>query len=95
MNLDVSPETLALDTVNTVGPGGHYMGQKHTRKYMRDALTRGLTHQPDAEGRYREPREVAIERVRGILANHQPDPLDDAKAAELTRIMAAADKEIG
>ncbi len=95
MNMDVSPETLALDTVNAVGPGGHYMGQKHTRKYMRDALTRGLTHQPDAEGRYREPREVAIERVRGILANHQPDPLDDAKAAELTRIMAAADDEIG
>jgi trimethylamine---corrinoid protein Co-methyltransferase len=95
MNMDVSPETLALDTVNAVGPGGHYMGQKHTRKYMRDALTRGLTHQPDAEGRYREPREVAIELVRGILANHQPDPLDDAKAAELTRIMAAADKEIG
>jgi trimethylamine--corrinoid protein Co-methyltransferase len=94
MELDVSSETLALDTIQAVGPGGHYMAQKHTRKYMRDAMRRGLSHQPDAEGRYRDPHEIALERVKTILATHQPEPLPDDKAAELARILAAADKEI-
>ena len=89
------PETLALDTIHAVGQGGHYLGQKHTRKYMRDSLRRGVSHQLTPDGRYRDPHEYAIERTKWILENHQPEPLEPAKLAELDRIMAAADKEIG
>ena len=76
-------------------PGGHFLSQKHTRKHMRTSLVRGVTHELDENGKYRNPREVARERVRWILENHQPEPLEKAKQDELTRILAAAEKELG
>jgi trimethylamine--corrinoid protein Co-methyltransferase len=94
MALEVNPETLALDTIHAVGTGGHFLAQKHTRQHMGSALKRGITHQVGADGRYRDPREVAIEKVKWILANHHPEPLEGSKQAELTRILAAADKEL-
>jgi trimethylamine---corrinoid protein Co-methyltransferase len=94
MNLDVNEETLALDTVHAVGPGGHYLGQRHTRNHFRDSLVRGITHQIGEDGKYRDPRQVAIEKVDWIRKNHQPEPLEIAKQAELVRILAAADNEI-
>jgi hypothetical protein len=38
---------------------------------------------------------VAREKTDWILENHQPEPLDSAQRAELTRILAAADRELG
>lgn len=94
--MDVNDETLALDIIGDVGPGGHYLSQKHTRKHMRPiAKQMGITHQMDTEGRYRDPLEVAREKVMWILRNYRPEPLEEAKQAELTRILKAADKELG
>jgi trimethylamine--corrinoid protein Co-methyltransferase len=95
MSLDVNDETLALDAIHAVGPGGHFLAQKHTRQHMRDSLRRGITHQVGPDGKYQDPREYALEKVRWILANHRPEPLENAKQVELTRILAAADKELG
>jgi trimethylamine--corrinoid protein Co-methyltransferase len=94
MDLEVNNETLALDTVHQVGPGGHYLGQRHTRDHIRQSLVRGITHQIGPDGKYRDPRQVAIEKVEWILKNHQPEPLEQDKRDELRRILAAADKEI-
>lgn len=92
--MDVDDESLALETVRNVGPGGHFLAQKHTRKYMKTSLVRGVTHDLDAQNKYRDPHEVARERVRSILENHRPEPLDKHQDDELTRILAAADKEL-
>jgi trimethylamine--corrinoid protein Co-methyltransferase len=94
MELEVNEETLAVDVTAAVGPGGHFLAQKHTRKHMRQVMHPALTHVPASEGGYRDPVEVARERVASILANHQPEPLEHEKQAELQRILAAADKEI-
>jgi trimethylamine--corrinoid protein Co-methyltransferase len=95
MALDVSDESLALDTIAAVGPGGHFLAEQHTRRHMRDAMVRGLEHQLAADGHgYRDPVEVARERALSILATHEVEPLDPAQDAELTRILAAADREI-
>jgi trimethylamine--corrinoid protein Co-methyltransferase len=95
MSMEISPETLALDTIHAVGPGGHFLAQKHTRLHMRDAMKRAITHQAGPDGKYQDARQFAIERTRWILENHHPEPLEDAKQAELSRILAAADKELG
>jgi len=92
---DISPETLALEAIHAVGPGGHFLANRHTRTHMRNAMVRGITHQVGSDGKYRDPREFAIERTQWILANHHPDPLEPAKHAELAQILAAADKELG
>jgi trimethylamine--corrinoid protein Co-methyltransferase len=93
--MEVSEETLALEAIRNVGPGGHFLSQKHTRQHMRTSLVRGVTHELDESSKYRDPREVARERVRWILENHQPEPLEKAQQDELTRILAAAGKELG
>ena len=95
MKLEVNEETLALDAICAVGPGGHFLAQKHTRKHMRNSMTRGITHQVGPEGKYQDPQEYAIEKVKWILDNHQPEPLDPVRQHELTRILASADKELG
>jgi len=33
--IDVSEETLGVDTIRKVGPGGNFVGARHTRKFMR------------------------------------------------------------
>ena len=95
MALEISPETLALDTIAAVGPGGHFLAEQHTRRYMRTSLVRALVHQPAQPSGYRDPVEVARERVARIIAEHRPEPLEAAQQAELARILAAADRELG
>jgi trimethylamine--corrinoid protein Co-methyltransferase len=95
MEMEVSPETLAVDVIQNVGPGGHFLAQKHTRKHLREAMKPGLGHQMGQDGKYRDPVEVAREKVAWILDNHRPEPLEEAKKAELARILEAADRELG
>jgi trimethylamine--corrinoid protein Co-methyltransferase len=92
--MEVSPETLALDVIAQVGPGGHFLAQKHTRRHMRGAMKPGLGHQLDPDGKYRHPVEVAREKAAWILENYRPQPLEEAKQKELARILAAADRHI-
>jgi len=95
MRMDVNDETLAMDAIRAVGPGGHFLAQKHTRKHIRTSLVRGVTHELDANGKYRDPHEVAREQVKNIIKNHKPEPLENAQQAEIARILAAAGKELG
>ncbi len=91
----VNDETLARDTIRSVGPGGHFMGEKHTREHMRDLwVTRFLDRRPYSEWEKKGdgPRDWAREKAQHILNTHQPDPLDPALADELARIIQAAEK---
>jgi trimethylamine--corrinoid protein Co-methyltransferase len=94
LNMEVSPETLAVDVINKVGAGGHFLSQKHTRKHMRTAMVRGVIHQLDSMGKYRDPVEYAREKVAWIMENHHPEPPSANVQKELDRILAAADNEL-
>ena len=93
-SMEVSPETLAIDVIAKVGPGGHFLSQKHTRTHMRTAMKRAITHQLNKESKYRHPREVAREKVSWILENHHPEPLEKSVQAELSRIIQTATQEL-
>lgn len=92
--MEVSPETLAVDIISAVKPGGHFLSQKHTRKYMRTAMKRTVLQQLDSMGNYRHPVEYAREKVAWILENHHVEPPGAHVQGELDRILAAADKEL-
>jgi trimethylamine--corrinoid protein Co-methyltransferase len=94
MHMEVNPETLALDVIKSVGPGGHFLAQKHTRQHMRTSMKMGLAHELEGNGKYRDPVQVAREQVNWILKNYQPQPLEFKKQNELGRILAAADREL-
>lgn len=87
-------DALALDAIAEVGPGGHFLGHRHTRAHMREAVVRGVTHEFAADGTYRDALEVARERALELWRHYEPEPLDDDVAAELARIVAAADREL-
>ena len=94
LDIDVDDESLALQAIADVGPGGHFLGHKHTRRHMRGAVKPAITHQPGPDGAFRDPLEVAREKAAWIWREYRPEPLDSAKAAELTKILAAADAEL-
>ena len=38
--IQVNDETLAFDLIKKVGPGGHFVSERHTRRHMRSELYR-------------------------------------------------------
>ena len=94
LEMDINPETLAVDIVGNVGPGGHFLSQKHTRKYMRTSMVRGVIHQLDTMGQYRDPVEYAREKVAWIMENHHPEPPQADLQREIDRILRAVDNEL-
>jgi trimethylamine--corrinoid protein Co-methyltransferase len=93
--LDTSPEALALDVIHDVGPRGHFLKQHHTRRHMRQRRFSNLTGQPTVRGGYRDPLEVACERLAWILESHHPEPLTEDQQSELGRILRMAQAELG
>ncbi|MBU2611494.1 MAG: trimethylamine methyltransferase family protein [Chloroflexi bacterium] len=92
----VDDETLALDTIAAVGPGGNFLSQKHTLKHMRDIfLPQFMDRRPynEWEAKKDDARDWALTEAREILATHQPDPLDPKLSAELAKIIASVEKE--
>jgi hypothetical protein len=62
--------------------------------HMREALKRAVTHQLNEANEYIDPREYARQRAKWILENHHPEPLEPAQQQELTRLLAAAEREM-
>ncbi|MDO9300311.1 MAG: trimethylamine methyltransferase family protein, partial [Anaerolineales bacterium] len=92
----VNDETLALDTIAAVGPGGHYLGQKHTRKHMRELfMPQFMDRRPYSEWETKkdDARDWALAKARKTLKEHQPDPLDANISKEMERIIKSVEKK--
>jgi len=94
--LDTNPEGIALEVIEDVGPGGHFLSQKHTRSHMREIWIPDLTHPrlaPDGEleGDIRKRAKVKFDK---ILAEHEPQPLEEAVQYEIDIILKKAEDEL-
>jgi trimethylamine---corrinoid protein Co-methyltransferase len=86
----VNDETLALDTIAAVGPGGNFLSQKHTLKHMRDLfLPQFMDRRPynEWEAKKDDARDWAVEKARKLLKTHQPDALDANISLEMEKIV--------
>ena len=90
--LEVTPETMALDQLREVGPGGHFIGHDYTlRNFRRLQWHPRLTTRVDW-GKWQEAfggldmRQRANAAARQILAEHHPRPLSDEQVAELSKM---------
>ncbi len=93
--IDTSADKLAVDVIRTVGPGGHFMGQKHTRRTIRDIWLPKLTHPNPVIGDSSLPdiRQRARDKFNKILTEHKPIPLEKGIQNELVNIMKSAEKD--
>jgi trimethylamine---corrinoid protein Co-methyltransferase len=92
--IEVDDETLAVETIRQVDICGNYLGQRHTRRHMKDVwrprlLDRGPFDAWAAGGR-QGVAERAAELAGALLAEHAVEPLDAEPAAKLERIIATA-----
>jgi len=94
---DTSGAGLAMDVISAVGPGGHFLAQEHTRQHLREIWIPRLSHpRPAADGQAPlDIRRRARAEVGRILAQHEPQPLDEAVQTEMGALLDAAEREIG
>ncbi|HDD62483.1 MAG TPA: hypothetical protein ENF22_08165 [Chloroflexi bacterium] len=92
--IGTNPDQIALDVIKSVGPGGHYLGQKHTRSKIRDIWLPTLTHPaPVLDDKLPlEIRDRARETLRKILLEHEPEPLSPEIQLEISKILNSAEK---
>ena len=91
----VDEETLALNAIAAVGPGGHFLAQKHTRNHMREIfLPQFMDRRPYSEWETRkdDARDWALAKARKKLKEHQPDPLDAKISEEMAKIIKSVEK---
>ena len=90
--IQVDEETLAGDVIRHVGIGGNYLGQRHTRRHMKDVWRPRLLDRSSwdawvADGRKGSP-DMAAELVQTTLAGHTVPPLEAAIADRINEIIA-------
>jgi trimethylamine--corrinoid protein Co-methyltransferase len=91
--VEVSPETLAVDTIRQVGPGGDFLGSKHTARHVREAQWRPTIINRQGYVRWQEEggldlREKARRKALRLLETHQPEPLTAAVAKRIDALVA-------
>ena len=95
---EVNDETLAVDVINKVGPGGIYLGEKHTLQHFRERWMSRLSDIDSFETWQKKGSksigEVAREKVKEILATHKPEPIPDDVEREISRILKRAESEL-
>ncbi len=95
--INIDDESLALEVIDRVGPGGHFLGEDHTMAHFRTE-----TWFPTLCDRRRYDDWVAHgstsleqrlkEKTQAIIRGHQPRPLPDHVLARLDEIVSAAEE---
>ncbi len=91
--LVVDEETLALDAMREVGPGGHYFGTAHTQARYQSAFYAPLLSDWRNFESWREAGSPTVversqEVLRKLLADYEQPPLDPAIGEELDAFVA-------
>lgn len=95
--IEITPETLMLDELDEIGPGGHFLNTPTTHARFRDfwypeLLSRDIRESWESDGK--KPLGVLLnQKVKTLIDEHQPEPLADDVKKELDQILKRADKE--
>lgn len=95
--IPVNDETLAIDVIKELGPGGDYMMSEHTMKYMRDIgsnpdlIDRNNRAGWEVQGK-KDMSTAAMEKAEDIIKNHKPSiALSDEVIKGMHAIVEEAD----
>jgi trimethylamine--corrinoid protein Co-methyltransferase len=96
----VDGETIALDLIDRVGPGGMFIAEDHTYRHFREEvwyptlLDRSFWEQWESSGKHTVADKVR-DRLGKLLGDYEPYPLDDGVEREFRRILSAARDHLG
>jgi trimethylamine--corrinoid protein Co-methyltransferase len=90
--LPLSDETLALDLIDRVGPGGHFLEERHTLRHFREIwysklFDRSVHAQWLAQGA-RQFEDRLRDQTAKVM-QHEPSPLPPETTRELDRMARA------
>ncbi len=88
--IGIDENTLALDAIRDVGPGGNYLEHSHTLRNMRNLWQPSLMDRRPYQAWLEKrdgPRDWALEKARLILNTHHPEPLEMKTRVELDKII--------
>jgi len=93
---EVNDDTLALDVIHKVGPGGHFLDTKHTLAHFKKEIwSRELSStfilDPATKGTFIERAQA---KVREILAIHRAPLIEEAVDKEMSQIIKDAESDI-
>lgn len=95
----VTDETLAVDLIDQVGPGGDFVSSDHTLRHMREASQPKLwdrdVHAVWKANGATDLAARARDEARRVVAEHRPQELPDDVLAELRSIVRKADAAAG
>ena len=96
--LEISEETLALDVIDEVGPGGLFLKHRHTRNHARDryqpALFDRSTYEDWERRGAKDTTTAAAELVDEILGEYEPAPLSSSATAAIEEILTRAESRV-
>jgi trimethylamine--corrinoid protein Co-methyltransferase len=97
--LDLSDDSLALDAIAEVPPGGHHLGTEHTMRHFRTAFYRAELFDYNSAEKWQENGAEdayvrAHKKTKAWLASYQPPPLDPAIDESLQDYIAQRKKAI-
>jgi trimethylamine--corrinoid protein Co-methyltransferase len=97
--IEITPETLALDVIDKVGPGGSYLTSAHTKHHFREVWYPRVLDRHNYSGWLQAGQPTAIKTARDLareaIANHQPVPLPASTLETLHAIITEADERAG
>ena len=93
----VTDETLALDILQEIGPGGEFLSHDHTYDHWKEWFRPTIIDRSNFEiwtesgsKNYNERLEPEVDR---ILESHQPEPMDEKLIQEMKKIINLSDKK--
>lgn len=95
----INPETLAVEAINAVGPGGDFLTSTHTHAHFREIWYPGLFDRRNQAKWAAAGSSTLLERarvkVRRLLESHVPNPLPGENMEQLDSIIRLADERAG
>ncbi len=97
--IEVNDDTLMLDLIDKIGPGGEFISSRETAKRFRTEiwaptlLDRKSWVNWEAAGSQKMYDRLKA-RLREILATHKPPPLPDGAAEKIEAILQAAEARL-
>lgn len=92
----IDAQTLAVQAIDEVGPGGNFTDHEHTlqnfRKTWYPKLFDRRTYQNWSQDGEQPLGDVLRKKVQQVLDTHQPEPLPDDVAKKLENVLARAER---